>query len=255
MELENICKALKRERLDKHLSIKDTSLQTKLPPSVIRKIENCEDLENLGRIYLKGFLKIYAEFLNRKDLIESVETLSFDTSPQKPKKTRKQPPPIKEFLPLAKIPKLPRIQIRLNKKKLRILIVIVVIIIMGLFIKNRLEKSPAIKTDTTSPVPAAESQKPKPEPSTSKKQYSKPIVSILTRGKVFIRVKADGKLVFGNLLTKGAKESWKAREKLQIEISNPSLISLQIGSELIPTSNQRSSTTYTITGEGFSIQR
>ncbi|MCD6540167.1 MAG: DUF4115 domain-containing protein [Candidatus Omnitrophica bacterium] len=83
---------------------------------------------------------------------------------------------------------------------------------------------------------------------------AKPLVSLLTKGKIFIEVKTDGKLVFSGILLAGNKESWQAKEKIEIKISNPSLVVLELSGELIPTSNLKKPTSYVVDSSGFRIK-
>ena len=143
---------------------------------------------------------------------------------------------------------LPKFSIRLVVKIALAIIILVFMLLIFLY-------KPAKKIDkrNISSLPAKETESQKPSEEAPKKESIKPLVSILTKGNVFIEVTVDEKLIFQNIIIEGTKESWVAKKKLKIKISNPSLVSLEIGNQIIPTSNQKKPASYIITSEGFEV--
>lgn len=271
MKLQEVCQELKKSREEKNLTPGEVSLQTKLAPNVIKNIESTESLQNLGKFYLKGFLKIYAEFLGRNDLLEEINNLSSKTQKQKSPpekgtaqktKQKKEPPSAsKKTNPLESTQKTPPLvnnikKIKPPKKIIHSIFIIISVILIFLFIKSLFtgpKKTSGEKMKANQPV--KEKRIAKEPTSTAEKQISKPIASLLTKGKVFIKVHSDGKLISSSFLSKGLQETWKAQKQLKLRISNPSLVTLEISGELIPTSNQRSTATYIITSKGFKVKK
>ena len=62
MSIEPIGEKLKKIRQTKGLSLEEVHKKTKIHINILKAIEG-ESLTNLSPIYLKGFLKIYCNFL------------------------------------------------------------------------------------------------------------------------------------------------------------------------------------------------
>jgi len=240
MEIHQICKILKETRKEKKITLEKASQLTKLTPLIIKKIEEADNLESINQFYLKGFLKIYATSLGRKDLIEKIENcfLKKPSSPSK-KTIRKESPKIKRIEGLSRLWP--------SSKKVKNIILFTLIgmgILFSLFFLLKPKKQSLPVTKEPASIPKV----------ISKKNLAKPLVSLLTKGKIFIEVKTDGKLVFSGILLAGNKESWQAKEKIEIKISNPSLVVLELSGELIPTSNLKKPTSYVVDSSGFRIK-
>ncbi|HEC69155.1 MAG TPA: DUF4115 domain-containing protein [Candidatus Omnitrophica bacterium] len=242
MEIHQICKILKETRREKKITLKEASQLTKLAPLIIKKIEEADNLESISQFYLKGFLKIYATFLGRKDLIGEIENCFLEKPSSPLKKTiKKEPPKIKRIEELSRLWP--------SSKKVKNIVLLVLIGVGGLFslfffLRPKPEKAPPSVVKEISSAPKV----------ISKKKLAKPFVNLLTKGKVFIEVKTDGKLVFSGILLAGNKENWQAKEKIEIKISNPSLVVLELSGELIPTSNLKKPTSYIVDSSGFKVK-
>ncbi|MCD6539759.1 MAG: helix-turn-helix domain-containing protein, partial [Candidatus Omnitrophica bacterium] len=90
MEIHQICKILKETRKEKKITLEKASQLTKLTPLIIKKIEEADNLESMNQFYLKGFLKIYATSLGRKDLIEKIEKCFLKTPPPSKKTIKRE---------------------------------------------------------------------------------------------------------------------------------------------------------------------
>ena len=249
MELLDIVRTLKKLRQNKQLSLEEVSTNTKLTPSVLRKIETEDNLTDIGEFYLKGFLKMYAEYLKEDDLVKEIEKV-FSTGQSVKELSKKKTAvkkPSKKTLPIVEI-----IKSALSNLNPKIILIIAIIGLSLLFI-NMIKKGISRKQTT----PVAET-KPVDSPiaaDTFKNTKIKPITTILTRENVFVEVRIDGKLIFQNIIIKGSNETWVAKEKLEIKINNPSQVTLEIGNQRIPTANTKGPTTYLITPQGFKVIR
>ena len=282
MELSKICKTLKETRIQKKLQLQEVSKHTKLPPNILKKIEDYDNLDSLGPFYLRNFLKIYAQFLGHDNLLKEINGLFRKEKPKEPifkfpveknNQAKDTPPaPTESIAQEQKVkpePKSPEKKIKKEdaqiplkkdppniKFSVKIISVIMGVVIILLLLKlprkEKIQKEPPNKPATVEKKTETKESAPKPS---VKKEIVKPIVSILTKGNVFIEVKADGKLIFQNIIIENIKESWIAKEKLEIKISNPSLVALEIGGKSIPTSNTKRPATYTITPEGFQVDK
>jgi transcriptional regulator with XRE-family HTH domain len=274
MELTDICTQLKEKRLKKKISLQDVSKQTKLHPSMLRSIEEVKDLEDVGKFYLKGFLKIYAQFLGEGGLMKDIDEV-FTQEKQKKSKFafRKEPPQTKTAAPkeaaapketakvaVAETPPAPEATTPplsqaakkwSNRKVLYVILAAVSLIALARIAGRNKTESPEIPLKDTQ----APGLVPKVARTLTPQDTARPLVSVLTKGDVLVEVRTDGKLIFQNIIIKGSKESWMADEKLEVKISNPSLVSLEIDNQIIPTSNTKRPALYVITSEGFRVEK
>jgi cytoskeletal protein RodZ len=256
MNLERICQELNKTRKEKNFSLEYISSRTKLPPQAIHKIDSLQGLENLEPVYLKGFLKTYAEFLSRQDLIPEIKVLFSPQAEQKqpdtnPKQKRESGPEPDKQKPLS-IKPIPIKKIRLSKKTKQISLILLALILLLFSLKLF---SPAKQKSPDTKAVSEQTPQKREIPESFPEQTTRSLASILTKEKVFVQVTIDGRSVFSNILDKGTKKSWKADNELKIKINNPSLIVLEINGQMIPTSNQKRSATYIITPQGFEVQQ
>jgi len=258
MELKEICLLLKETREKKGIPLKKAALYTKIPPSVIRRIESGEKLESVGTFYLKGFLKIYASFLKKDELAEEINRVfSSDSKKASQKKTNvrvntpqrqtdiKLPPKFKLYPDFKNIFS----RFKIGKKETVTAICLAVILLFFLMPKKKhISKNPPL---TTKPA----KQEEKKTVQSKKEENQRIIASVLTKEKVFIQVKADNSLIFQNILIPGRKESWQALKSLNIKINSPKSVILEINGKIIPTSRQRKPAIYKITPEGFKVEK
>lgn len=266
MELIQICNTLKKTRREKKITLEEVSKKTKLLPSVIRKIEAAKELNDIGKVYLKGFLKIYASFLGLDHLRKDIDDCFTEEKTKEPllKASKRETKPASLKLtelkeqkrtaftnPLEKLnPLISQILSRITLPKIRFnlkkLVIFLLSIIVAISLVNFL-KRPRRRSQ---PAPAAIEEKTQ---TPKVKETSLPTVGVLIKKNVFITVKADGKLIFQNVVLAGAKESWQANKKLEIKINNPSLVTLEIRDQIIPTANQKTPAVYEVTKEGFRL--
>ncbi|MFC1514637.1 RodZ domain-containing protein [Candidatus Omnitrophota bacterium] len=301
MELSTICNALKKARLEKDISLQEVSKQTKLHPSMLRNIEETKGLDDIGKFYLKGFLKIYAQFLGQSDLLKDIDTVFTEEKQKKPKfgfrNQQAQPTALPAGRQAAvpqstevKQPAVPQsteprraeqlkepeeqntspvkvvdpstLAQRIKPNRTLLYVVIAVVVLLAVVRLTGRTTKPTKAEPASETAPAAEiqpSKKPSfatPSPTDNTAgSLAKPLASILTKGDVLVEVRADGKLIFQNIIIKGSKESWMAQEKLELKISNPSLVSLEIDNRIIPTSNTKRPASYVVTSEGFRVEK
>lgn len=258
MELKELCLLLKETREKKSIPLKKAALYTRIPPSVIRKIESGEKLESIGTFYLKGFLKIYASFLKKDELAEEINQI-FSADSKKPSQKKTNPQIDKpqrqadiKLLPEFRLsPNLKNIFSRITVSRKGIAIALCITLILFLFF---MPKKKHIRNKI--PLPAGQAKQEEKKAVQPKKEANQEIIaSVLTKEKVFIQVKADNSLIFQNILIPGRKESWRALKSLDIKINSPKSVILEINGRIIPTSRQRKPATYRITPEGFKIEK
>ena len=100
MKLTEVCNKLRQARKEKNISLEQIYEKTRLHPSILRKIEDGESLEDIGKFYLKGFLKIYARFLGQDNLIQDIDQALIEEKPKKQMfKLKKEKPAVPKEMP------------------------------------------------------------------------------------------------------------------------------------------------------------
>ena len=251
MSVEPIGEKLKKIRQNKGLSLEDVHKKTKIHLSILKAIEG-ESLTNLSPIYLKGFLKIYCKFLgiDPKECIPDYKEPSQSSIKKAATTTvasREDGKPLKtpSFMENASL-KLNTL--RPDKKLRNIIIFILIVVVSGVilfklvrFISNRPRVSPAVAN-----IQAQRAQvKPKVKPQNP--SAIKPAVTETTRlpkgasggislviaakDNCLVFVKVDGRVVMHRVLERGRSDSWKAKEKIELNLGNAAAVELIVNGQ------------------------
>jgi len=245
MNTESIGAKLKKIRQEKGLSLEEVRKKTKIHLNILKALEG-DSLTNLSPIYLKGFLKIYCNFLGldpKECNLEHKETLpppiSAISTPEE-KKTLKTP----SFFDNAgeKLHSLGALQ-RLKKIIIFTLIVIALGAIffkLGKFIFSRPRpaavftpppelKKPQAKPKTKAAAPVSASQ----AAAIKLPKETSGGVSLVVSAKenCLILVKVDGRVVLHRVLEKGRSDSWKAKEKIELSLGNAAAVELIVNGQ------------------------
>ncbi len=250
---------LKKIRLEKGLNLEEAHKKTKIHLNVLKAIEE-DSFINLSPIYIHGFLKIYCEFLgvNPDDY-----TSDYKEKPQISAGLAKS----KEEMPPSRVASLKLFPsaAALKLKKIFTLILGILFIIAALAIgknilsrfkfnlPNKLKSAPAnlpIKK-TSSQTKLVTSQKlsiplPKVKKAEINKSGQKEGVSIVgvslsvyAKEDCYIDVRLDGKLIFKNILKKDNRESWQAKEKIELSLGNAGGVDLEVNGKVLPALGRR----------------
>ncbi|MFO8052933.1 MAG: DUF4115 domain-containing protein [Candidatus Omnitrophota bacterium] len=243
--IEELCKKIKEKREAAGYSVEEVVKATKLHPSVIRDIENC-NLGNITPIYIKGFIKIYASFLGieLKDELEEIkEKVSSQTKKPPKKKEPGQNPIFKLFKLISK--KITKIPPRVRKKIVAIAVVLIVLWLGFLGIRFSFRKVLGFfrdrpKAEQQAPAEASEekeateqTQADSPKPANIG-QLDQITASLTVKKDCYIKAISDGKVIFDGVLDKGEVETWKADKELEFKISDGSAVYLEVDGEPIP---------------------
>ncbi len=252
---------LRETREAKGISLEEASRSTHIHVNVLRKIE-ADDFSSLGMVYAKGFLKIYAEFLglDKNDIVERF-TGAVPAS-QRTRAAQKVIIPGTTPAPAGKNPFSAVLQgvsawIRKIDVKIVVIVVLCVFVLWGfkaLFqaIGRHKSKKPAAAAQAGIPgktrtVTAAEKKsvvgsKKKTAPAVSQKIavnapapaiFEKVVLVVRARAKTWLQVKVDGKVVFQNVLARGAAESWTAAKKIEMMIGNAGAVELELNGRIL----------------------
>jgi cytoskeletal protein RodZ len=253
---------LKKLRLEKGISLEEVQKKTKIQLEVLKSIED-DTLVNLNPVYIKGFVKIYCEFLGvvpteflsgSKDggaVIPSIKPRAKDDGLFWGAGTKK---------PFLK----PRI--------LAIIVLIVAFLFLALgmvnlvkFVSKAASKKSHKQLVLPKPKPAKKVQPKAPAkpkmilPSANadgKTEVVKPSVSTVSvpaenpepgvrigihaLDDCWVQARLDGKIIFQNVLKKGRFESWSAKDKVELSLGSAGSVRLEVNGKLIPSLGRKS---------------
>lgn len=223
---ETLGSKLQSLREEKGISLEEVAQITKIKISSLMAIEN-NDYENLpSSIYTKSFIKNYANFLGLDGSACVKEYLASIPTPKAKDKIFSIQQPITYQR---------RADHRTRTRKLPVIIVTVIILALvagGLYFWSY---------KTGKKLPFFKSSKSKTKTSAAKNPQAKYLfefqdgtvqgkkVSIQALGNVFVRVKNADNVLFADVLSAGAHETWDAFDGMQIQISEAANVELFAG--------------------------
>ncbi|MGL4620042.1 helix-turn-helix domain-containing protein [Chroococcidiopsis sp.] len=208
-KLGQIGAALRRRREDKQISLEQIESTTRIRQSFLRAIE-AGNIDKLPEpVYIRGFIKQYAEALDL-DGTELANSFPLEDYRQSLK-------PVGVSLPPAQLQ-------TSHLYAIYILLIIGAVSILSQTLSNS-DFQLGQNTQSQPPLPVANVAKPKApakvKPVANLKKQTKPVeVGITVKDKSWIRVTADGKKEFEGELSPGTQRKWVANEQLKLEVGN-----------------------------------
>jgi cytoskeletal protein RodZ len=275
--MESAGERLKKIRLEKGISLEQVQKKTKVNLRILEALEG-DSLTDLSPIYLKGFLKIYCNFLgvDPKDYIADYkETQSVIKDIDTAEYVLKRPEKPASFFKSAST----KLSSFNPGKKVRTAFIFIVIITavsiglfnLGKFISSRRrvsltpQKASAVaankKEDTKKQKPKAVAPAiPKPQKVLAEpKKEAPPGIRLVIRARenCWVYLKVDGRLLFQRVLEKGRFESWQAKEKIELSLGNAGAVELEVNGQLFSNLGRRGQArkNIVITKEGLNIGR
>jgi cytoskeletal protein RodZ len=217
--MSQIGQKLREAREKSGLEIEDVYLKIKISPNIIAALEHDEADAIIDQLYVRKFLKQYADFLGLDGgAIEN--EYSQVHSPYK----ASEPEPLKVILPKTKKYsfKFPAGLI----KKVTIFIIFV-LVIMGItsLIKNRKPKQIIINSPAT--------EKPAVVIPAAIPAQDELVLTIATTEKVWIDLKSDDEVIMKNFLNADSNESWKAKDYFELSVGKPEAITIWLNGQKI----------------------
>jgi cytoskeletal protein RodZ len=239
--IEKVCTQFKEKRQSMGLTIEEVVEKTKLHPSVIRDLEE-GDLHKINPTYLKGFIRIYASFLG-VELGGALEEIpSAQPQTEYPRTTVKK----RNFKEISPHVKKIIIQAVVGFFIVWLAFVVVRGVFRGIvgFFKNRPAKV----------VEKVEKKVIATKPEVDSEELA---VSLTVKRDCFLRVTVDGKLLFEGILSKGSIETWQAKDKMELKISDGSAVYIEVNGKSLPelTSRRKPIKALTITHTGISVDK
>lgn len=241
---------LRRAREQQGLSLADVAQRTKIPPHIIAALEEDQAIERLSPVYVRSFLKMYAravgadeyailqEFAahHRPESDASLVITGPGTAPvaTPPEPAAWQPPwqPTRPQLMVAGA------------------VVLMALAAWGLISVRRHAPATARRAGPVR-APAAQSARPQVKPLAKQKPATRApaaspqpasaaaatltipaqeplVLRVVVKDRTWLRVTADGKLIFQSVLEKGASETWTANEALILWLGNAGGVELTL---------------------------
>jgi transcriptional regulator with XRE-family HTH domain len=241
---------LKEAREAKDITLEEAQAKTKVHIGILRNLEKGIIPENMNEVYLRGLIRIYANFL-RLDSAAIVEEFDVGTPmTDEGAATSKEEPAQKQrdfTFPAAQVASVIKLA----------LIIIAVWLVIALFLSGVKKVARAI-TSKRRPVKVVEAVKAVPPPENIPVVAEKPTnisLSIHAKKNSWLHVKADGKTIFQGIFRRGASETWTAKEKLDLSLGDAGAVELAINDKRIPPLGRRGEAirNVKITKEGISV--
>jgi len=238
----------RKTRESKGFSLENIHEATKIPIDALRSIEEGYTVRNLSSFYHKGFVKMYAKYLDL-DITQVIDDYKKEELPKPIKREIEFDFDVREWL----------VKFLTRKRKRQLLIaagIIVAFILLGKLIAYysgrsqragksetasvKLEESKKEKTKEESSASAATTVIPQvdppqtPSPASSVQEVPKNItLTVRAHKKSWLNVKADDEVVFKSTLREGAVETWTADEQIEISGRNINLLEFELNGRMI----------------------
>lgn len=262
--ISEVCYKIKEKRRVLGYSIEDVVNKTKLHPTVIEDIEN-NNFNNISPIYLKGFIKMYASFLE-VDIGEALDEIGSSNKSAKAAKVSEVQDTELVSKSKSNILKGLKEKAKMLSPELKRKIFIGLAGVVGLwfsfiaikFVVVNISKAFKHKPKITENVPI--------ETAVTSSVASKPVpveevagvtVALTAKKRCFLRVTVDGKILFEGILNSGSVETWKGKEEIELKISDGSAIQLEVNGRAIPilASIRKPIKSLKITSSGISVDK
>ncbi|MFH1752675.1 MAG: RodZ domain-containing protein [Candidatus Omnitrophota bacterium] len=260
---DSVGRRLKDARQKMGLNYDQVYTDLKIYPDVLRALEEDAIDPNIGDVYIKGFLKKYADFLGFDGDKITSEFLSGAWHGGDRQES---------FAPAAaRTNSIPQFTENPLEKYGRIAVAAGVVLAISLiiFAGSKLTKAAKVSSpmkpaqvENITPMPARQkTEKPKAPPapvSAARPAMAKmgPLVlKAETIDKVWLRVRSDGKTIFENTLDKGASEIWEAKDELELWVGRGDALKLTLNDAYIGSPGSGSIRSVLITREGMKVRK
>jgi cytoskeletal protein RodZ len=215
--MPGIGQRLKEAREKSGLEIEDVYLKIKISPNILVALEHDEADTILEPVYVKKFLKQYAEFLGLDGVaVEKEYTQDYGSIKSH------DPEPLKVIIPKAKKAAF-NFPLHLIKKVIILIIIFAVVFGFIAVVKKIMHRKPIAAVQK---IEEAEQEVLTAIPSSDEL-----ILMISSTEKVWIELKSDGQVIMKNFLNANSRESWKAKDNFELSVGKPEVISLWLNGQ------------------------
>ncbi|HOX54385.1 MAG TPA: DUF4115 domain-containing protein [Candidatus Omnitrophota bacterium] len=243
---ESIGAKLRQAREAKNLTLEQAYAKTKIHVNILQALEE-DRFQEQSLIYLKSFLKIYAQFL-KLDVDALMQEFKELYQPKGSEVVRKTNPKAQA--------KTSSFKFKIDPKVFKMIVVVVVAAILLFilisfikFVKSKLpvrqpKQEEVVKETIVKPKPLSEERKPK---------FAK--LSIRATENSWLQVKLDGKTIFEGTFKKNLSDNWQAKEKIELSVGNAGAIQAEINGQILSPLGKKGEVikNIVITRDGFSL--
>ena len=222
---------LRTEREKRNLTIRDIEKGTSIRALYIESIEKGDYAQLPGEVYVKGFIRNYANFL-KLDADALVKQYVAETNPEaakpepEPEEESKSEDTVKTttakpFITGSDFKE--RVERSHHRQNMMLLAVIILVVAAGaVYLFGFADSGKSSKVPVQTAQPAKQEAAPK---------VSGVELSATFTDKCWVSVKADGKDVFEGTMEKGKTESWKGKENVAIVAGNAGAVTLKLNGQ------------------------
>ena len=213
---------LKSAREAKKVSLEEACRVTKIQRQTLEAIEEGRIQEMLDPAYARIFVKKYATYLGMDGatVVEEYEGLERRLA------VAEQPPQPLTFQSPVEEPPSRGGGFGFLAPLIVVLVALVGIGFLGYLVVDLVHNLRQQRPSAAAPAPVHEKKAPSPELLVP---LSKPLrLTVQTSADVWIQLKADGTIIFQNVLSKGARETWNAKNNLELWTGNAGAMQLSL---------------------------
>lgn len=248
---ETIGERLRKARDKAGLSVEDVAKKTKMSPRIVAALEEDRAVEYLNPVYVRSFLRMYARLVG---LNEGVILQEFAGQSPASEELLSVPAAAPEPA-VVQPPALPWLGWRPTKQQLAAAGIIAAVVV-GLWgiaaaVKHlpRPTKPAVAKAQRASPATVTPAPRSKPAPAARPVAVATPVAVVPTgeplklqvtaKERTWLRVTADGKVIFQNVLEKGKTEQWLAQRSLSLWLANAGGVQLTLNGKSLGAPGRR----------------
>ncbi len=230
--MQSVGEKLRRARLEKGLSLDEIYKQTKIHSRVLEALEEDRAHNFLSLIYIKGFLKTYAQYLgldSEQLFREYIDSQKIEPSPIEVVKEleHKESWPINLFFILRVV---------------SVLVLLVIFIFYFRFVLRHIFEPPPEAKATKISVKVV------PAPLVKREDL---ILQVRTKEDCWLKVKVDERVIFQKTLQKGQVEKWRAKDRIELRIGKPEALYIHLNGKPINLKKANVKRSLVITHEGI----
>ena len=257
---------LRKAREDKGIDLKEVERAIKIRRKFLIALENDQPINELSDIYIKGFLKIYALYLelDPDHVVQSYGSGPPQTEPGPPPQ-QIQPAPSFSAMDSRKTEETPRPRIRGGMIPLAGILVGVAILLVGISMVRKANSlspteattawaltqeieasntisdtvgieltpqgSPTVTfTPTRTPTPTST---PTVTPTPTPEFYTGVTIELIAKANAWTQIRVDGKKVFEGMLEPGMRRHWRGEDRVEVRCGNAGGVEAFVNGESI----------------------
>jgi len=230
--MQSVGEKLRDARLGKNLSLEEVYRATKIHPPVLEALEQDRAHNFLSFVYIKGFLKTYAQYLG----LDAEKLLAEYIDSRKPEPPR-QPEVVlkrrhKRFAKVNLFPIIRTVSV--------VALAFVFVFYFRFVLRHIFELAPQAKDRKVKvrvmPAPAVKTED--------------LVLEVKALNACWLRVTADKQELFQGILPKGKRERWQAKEKIELRIGKPEALDVRFNGEQINLKDVKVKKRLIVTHEG-----